>query len=70
MCISLLTISKWRQKKYSFYFRIEKLQFSQLICKNDEFTQRYGKDTVDSRAIDFIEEVNIKDAAGIEVKSG
>jgi len=57
-------------EQYSFYFRLEKLQFSQLLCKDDEFTQRYGNDTVDSRAIDFIEEVNIEDAAGIEVKSG
>jgi len=61
--------SKVTTQQYSFYFRLEKLQFSQLVCKDDYYHQRHGNDTVDSRAIDFIEEVNIEDAAGIEVKS-
>jgi len=56
-------------EQYSFYFRLEKLQFSQLLCKENENTQFRINDTLDSRAIDFIEEVNIDDTAGIEVKS-
>ena len=56
-------------EQYSFYFRFEKLQFSQLLCDTDWETPFYGNDTLDSRVIDFIEEVNIEDTAGIEVKS-
>jgi hypothetical protein len=56
-------------EKYSFYFRLEKLQFSQLLCNEDGITQFHGNDTVDSRAIDFIEEVNIEGTLGVEVTS-
>jgi hypothetical protein len=56
-------------EQYSFYFRSEKLQFSQLVCDNIWDPQFHVNDTVDSRAIDFIEQVNIEDIAGIEVKS-
>jgi hypothetical protein len=43
-----------------FPFRREKLQYSALVCDipNDEHE---GNDTVDNRAIKFIEEVNIND---------
>jgi len=55
-------------EQYSFYFRFEKLQFSQLVC--DVWDIQFHRNvTVDSRVIDFIEEVNIEDTAGIEVNT-
>ena len=62
--------NKVTTEQYSFCFRLEKVQFSQLVCGGNGITQYYGNDTMDSRAIDFIEEVNIEHTAGIEVKSG
>jgi hypothetical protein len=52
--------------QYLFSFRLEKLQFSQLICEKYSDTPFDGNDTVDNRAIEFIEEVNIEDDIGIE----
>ena len=56
-------------EQYSFSFRLEKLQLSQLVCDETDFAPFSGNDTVDSRVIDFIEEVNIEGTTGIEVKS-
>ena len=47
-------------EQYSFCFRLEKLQFSQLLCEKNYDPKFHINDTVDSRAIDFIEEVNIE----------
>jgi hypothetical protein len=41
-----------------FPFRHEKLQYSALVC-DIPYTEFEGNDTVDNRAIKFIEEVNI-----------
>jgi hypothetical protein len=52
-------------RQYSLCFRLQKLQFAQLVC-NEVLDTQFGNDTVDSRAIEFIEEVNIEDVIGIE----
>jgi hypothetical protein len=53
--------------QYSLYFRLDRLQFYQVLCTDKGISDIPGNDTVDSRAIDFIEEVNIEDTAGREV---
>jgi hypothetical protein len=53
-------------RQYLFYFRREKLLYSTLVCDLQEFAfyeslDFFENDTVDTRAIKFIEEVNIND---------
>ena len=54
-------------KRYSFYFREDKLQVAQLICDIELSNQYPVKDTIHSRAVDLIEQVNIEGNIDIEV---